>query len=280
MDRSVITRHLELARGGKAGNQAAPIITMEMMNGSGGVVNRGDVVVLQKTAAVAGTRQVETATVVGTITTAGNATVIVTAADMTGSPVTFNVAVLVGDTASVVAGKIRNAINGNYSLVEMFTVSGSGANVVMTSKHLSANDSTLNISVDNGTCAGLTQDLTSTNTTAGVAASGSTADLLAFTTTTSGDNRDAIGIVYDARLFAGTLGRVQVWGPTDALKVDGTTDITYGDYLSTFTTAKIAQKTTGAGAFAIALEGYTTNDSSGVLNAFITTMGDVPRPAS
>lgn len=57
----------------------------------------------------------------------------------------------------------------------------------------------------------------------------------------------------------------------DILKVNGTTNIAVGDPLSTFTTAKIAQKGTyGTGAiFAIALEGYTTDDSSGVIKAWI-----------
>ena len=107
----------------------------------------------------------------------------------------------------------------------------------------------------------------------------STADLIAVTTTASGDNRLAYGIAREV-IANNTVGDVQIWGPTSFLKVNGTTDIAVGDYLSTFTTAKIAQKTTGAGAFAMALEAYTGNDSNGVIDAFIMTMGMVPRPAS
>lgn len=137
------------------------------------------------TAWSAGTAQVETATVVGTITTAGNAEVIVTAADVTGSPVTLSVAVTLDDTASDVAGKIRTDIAANAAISAYYTVGGTGADVVLTHKGTKqytvnntsvpvypANDATLNISIDNDTCAGLTTAATSANTTAGVASSG------------------------------------------------------------------------------------------------------------
>jgi phage tail sheath protein FI len=118
-----------------------------------------------------GTAQVETATVVGTITLAGDAEVIVTAAGMTGSPKTFQVPVLLGDTASVVAGKIRTALAADAALTALYAVSGAGANVVLTRlAPFAANDATLNIDIDNGTCTGLTPDASSTDTTAGVAA--------------------------------------------------------------------------------------------------------------
>lgn len=114
------------------------------------------------------TAQVETATVVGTITTAGNATVIVTCTGMTGTPKTISVAVGLGDTASAVAGKIRDALAADTAVSAMFAVSGSGANVVLTRLTPAANITNMNISIDNGTCAGLTTAATSTHTTAGV----------------------------------------------------------------------------------------------------------------
>ena len=113
------------------------------------------------------TQQVETATVVGTISTGGNATVIVTSRDMDDSPKTFSVAVLLNDGASTVAEKIRDALAYDADVSEKFLVGGSGANVSLTSHVAIANDSTLNISIANGTCAGLTVASTSTNTTAG-----------------------------------------------------------------------------------------------------------------
>ena len=54
----------------------------------------------------------------------------------------------------------------------------------------------------------------------------------------------------------------------DAVAVDGTTDITAGDFLGTFTTAGIAQKSTTAGSRkAIAHQAYSTDDSSGLVDA-------------
>ncbi|MEW6212791.1 MAG: hypothetical protein AB1631_30980 [Acidobacteriota bacterium] len=116
-----------------------------------------------------GTSQVEAATVVGTITGSGNATVILTAAGFPGSPKTYNVAVLNGDTASVVAGKIRAALAADTDVTDRYTVGGTGATVILTRLVHAANDATLNISIDNGTCTGLTAAPTSANTTAGVA---------------------------------------------------------------------------------------------------------------
>lgn len=116
----------------------------------------------------AGTAQVETATVAGTVSTAGNATVVVTAAGMTGTPKTISVAVALSDDASAVAGKIRTALAADTAVAALFAVGGSAATVVLTRKIKAANDSTLNISIDNGTCAGLTTAASSANTTAGV----------------------------------------------------------------------------------------------------------------
>lgn len=115
-----------------------------------------------------GALQVETATVVGTVTGSGNASVIVTAAGMAGSPITVAVAVLVGDTPAVVGGKIRTALGLNATIAAFFTISGTGAEVVLTRKVPAANDATLNIAIDNDTSTGLTPAAASANTTAGV----------------------------------------------------------------------------------------------------------------
>jgi predicted secreted protein len=120
----------------------------------------------------AGDVQVETATVIGTITPAGagNAIVIVTAANMTGSPITLDVPVANNDTASLVGGKIRDFINSNATAAAiraLFYITGSGANVILTRKIPMENDATLNVRIDDGTCDGLTNAPTSTNTNAG-----------------------------------------------------------------------------------------------------------------
>lgn len=116
-----------------------------------------------------GQLQIETATVLGTVTGSGNATVVVTAAGMTGSPITLSVAVLNGDTPAVVAGKIRTAMAANANIAAWFSIGGSGADIVLTRIAAAANDATMNISIDNGTSTGLTTAATSTNTLGGTA---------------------------------------------------------------------------------------------------------------
>lgn len=133
------------------------------------------------TAWTAGVAQVETATAVGTITLAGNATVVVTAAGMTGSPKTISVPVALNDTAAQWAAKVRTALAADTAVAALFDVSGTSASIILTRKPTktytigvtsvplyAANDSTLNISLDNGTCTGITTAATSANTTAGV----------------------------------------------------------------------------------------------------------------
>jgi hypothetical protein len=127
------------------------------------------------TAGVAPVLQVETATVVETVPgtlVAGNATVIVTASGMTGSPRTVSVAVATNDTAAQVAAKIATALGLDADVSAFFTVTNPGGaptTVVLTSLAAAANDATMNIDVDNGTCSGLTDEPTSVHTTAGVA---------------------------------------------------------------------------------------------------------------
>lgn len=116
------------------------------------------------------TKQIETLAIVGTITTSGNAEVIVTANGLTGSPVTLSVAVLEDDVAADVAQKVRVALALHENISAMFLASGAGANVILTRREHAANDATLNIAIDNDTCVGLTAVPTSTNTTAGASA--------------------------------------------------------------------------------------------------------------
>ncbi|MEA4884263.1 MAG: hypothetical protein VB144_11530 [Clostridia bacterium] len=112
----------------------------------------------------AGTKQVETATIVGAITKAGTVTVTVTSAHYTSDKV-MHAAVDLNDDAAAVAGKIRSYIA--PLVADHFAVSGAGADVVLTTKVADANDTTLNIAYTNGTCEGLTPDASSTDTTPG-----------------------------------------------------------------------------------------------------------------
>lgn len=89
------------------------------------------------------------------------------------------------------------------------------------------------------------------------------------TTTTVGDDK-VLGVAIETAFSNNTYGMVKTLGKVTSLKVDGTTDIAVGDFLSTYSVAGIAAKASdGDMAFAIALEAYTTNDSNGVIDALI-----------
>lgn len=112
--------------------------------------------------------QIETATIVGTITTAGNVSVTITAAGMTGSPKTIAVAVALSDTAALIAGKIRTALAADTDVTAKYTVSGATDKVILTAIAPDVNDATLNIAIADGTSVGVTAAPSSANTTAGV----------------------------------------------------------------------------------------------------------------
>ena len=116
----------------------------------------------------AGVNQVETATAAGTITASGNATVVVTGDDIVGSPLTVSVAVLNTDTAATWAGKVRTALGAVTAITSLYTVGGATTAISLTRIVKRYNDSTLNISLANGTCTGITAAPTSVGTTAGI----------------------------------------------------------------------------------------------------------------
>lgn len=151
--------------------RAANDATMELALANGSATGMTPTTSANTTAGVAPVAQVETATAAGSITGSGNATVVVTAAGMTGSPKTFNVPVLNGDTAAQWADKVRIALAADSAVTALFTVGGASTSIVLTRTSPAgvANDGTLNISLDNGTCTGITTAATSANTTAGVA---------------------------------------------------------------------------------------------------------------
>lgn len=114
--------------------------------------------------------QVETAVVVedtpGTLT-AGNATLTFDSV-LTGT-LSIVVALATNDTQDQVATKFRAALNANATFAAHYVASGSTNNVVMTALVAAANDTTLNLGYADTTSAGLTDDASSNNTTAGVA---------------------------------------------------------------------------------------------------------------
>ncbi len=151
--------------------RAANDATMELALTNGSATGMTPTTSANTTAGVAPVAQVETATAAGSVTGSGNATVIVTAAGMTGSPKTFNVPVLNGDTAAQWADKVRIALAADSAVTALFTVGGTSTSIVLTRTNPAgvANDGTLNISLANGTSTGITTAATSANTTAGVA---------------------------------------------------------------------------------------------------------------
>jgi hypothetical protein len=116
-----------------------------------------------------GTAQIETATVVVTTVTAGDANFVLTAAGMTGSPITTVVALENGDAATTVATKAVTAMNLDANITALFDVRAHGPDIVITRKIAAANDATLNLAYADDSSGGLTDDASSTDTTAGVA---------------------------------------------------------------------------------------------------------------
>jgi len=134
------------------------------------------------TAYVAGSAQTITATATGTVTTAGNATVVVTSAGMAGSPKTVSVAVAASDTPTLWAAKVRTALAADTAVSGRFTVIGTGTAITLSRKPTTvvmgdithnvhpATDATLALTLANGTSAGITS--TSGSAVAGVATTG------------------------------------------------------------------------------------------------------------
>jgi hypothetical protein len=92
----------------------------------------------------------------------------VTGDDIVGSPLTVSVAVLNTDTAATWAGKVRTALGAVTAITSLYTVGGTTTAISLTRIVKRYNDSTLNISLANGTCTGITAAPTSVGTTAGI----------------------------------------------------------------------------------------------------------------
>lgn len=89
------------------------------------------------------------------------------------------------------------------------------------------------------------------------------------TTTTTGGSNMVFGMS-TASIVNTDVGYIQTLGKTVDLKVNGTTAIAVGDYITTFTTVGIGKKAVaGDTAIAIALEAYAVADSNGVIDALI-----------
>jgi len=116
-----------------------------------------------------GTRQVETLTGIGTITTAGNAKFTLVSSAIDTSPLIIYFPFALGQTPSYWMTDIRDSLMTNPQIRQFFDVGGSGADITLTRKSpYAGNDSTLLMTIENSTCVGITTS-TSANTTAGVA---------------------------------------------------------------------------------------------------------------
>jgi hypothetical protein len=139
------------------------------------------------TAFVAGTAQVETATITAAsgATSSGTMTMVLTSAGMTGSPLNVPVALVTGThtTAALIASAARAALSANAVVAARFSIGGTGANIVLTRKPTSthtvptgtlnlyaANDTLLNLAIPAGL--GVTLAASSANTTLGVVSDG------------------------------------------------------------------------------------------------------------
>ena len=117
-----------------------------------------------------GTPQVETATGIGTIGTAGNAKITVISTAIDSSPLVITFPVTSGQTASQWMAVARVYFSTDPRIQQFFNVSGTEADLVLTRKSpYAGNDATLNMAIANDTCTGITAAPTSTNTTTGVA---------------------------------------------------------------------------------------------------------------
>lgn len=127
---------------------------------------------------VAGTAQVETATVVAAsgCTSNGNCSLTFTSAAVTGSPLTVVVPLTTAsNTATLVAAALAAGLAANTAIAAQWTVTSSGAGIIATRKsdangYKYANESGTNIAIPAGL--GITAAGTSANTTAGVVSSG------------------------------------------------------------------------------------------------------------
>ena len=179
------------------GSTATASVSSYTGNLAGGFMS--DFYTLTCTAAGAGgTKQVNTATVGAAASTGGTATVTVTS---DGQDIIVPVPLVNADATNAIATKIRAALLATYAINSKYDVSGSTSAVILTSKKVLANDTTLNIKIA-PTGSGITSVPTSTNGTPGVA-SGAKFSV----TSTNGDNISDFGVTaIGSAFYVGSFG--------------------------------------------------------------------------
>jgi hypothetical protein len=115
-----------------------------------------------------GTRQVETATGVGTIGTSGVIRYTITSADADLNPYILDDNVTSGETPAVCIQRAVDRLNRVNEISNYYTASRSGNDLILTRRSpYAGNDTTLNISIVQTSGTGVTNAPTSVNTTAG-----------------------------------------------------------------------------------------------------------------
>lgn len=182
---------------------------------------------------------------------------------------------VIQDTDILVGGKARTAL-GIAAITDNYTVSGSGADMIMTADAKAADDATLNIEIANGTAAGLTPNATSVDTEAGVAQD--------VTNTVAAKIRAAL--IADVAVGHPTTGKFTITGTgaeiiltqnAPALADDGTLNVNIADGTSVgvATSASSANTTSGvvaSGALTCTIYGLSSVDST-ELSESITLAG-------
>jgi predicted secreted protein len=115
--------------------------------------------------------QIETATLVGTISNPGSIDFTITCTGMTGSPLTLVIPVANGNASSV-AATVRTFLNEDASAAPvraLFSISGATDKVILTRKVPAATIANLNMGSATGTATGLTTTASSADTHAGEA---------------------------------------------------------------------------------------------------------------
>jgi hypothetical protein len=210
---------------------AAPSLTGPYtlgVRGDGGVSSGGTLAGYIRNTAFSGlgVAQVETATVVAAagVTADGTLNVSVTGAGITGSPKNVAVSLTAAShtTATLVATAIRTALIADTDISSVYTVTSSGANVVLTKTSPAANDGTLVVSWI-AEVAGVSALASSTNTTAGVAPGAAnftvgsyTGPIIAMTYLGTSDSTGNLRILtYNGETYSETNvieGRYTMWG--------------------------------------------------------------------
>ena len=128
------------------------------------------------------TQQIETATVIANITLTGLAKAIITSAYIPTSPVTVAFTCTTGETSSDVAVNLSYALGVDPYVSAQYLVSSSTDTVILTDQISRANDTSLNISLADDTCTGITAAPASANTQAGSGLDNAYATLAEFKT--------------------------------------------------------------------------------------------------